>query len=169
MKLLLVCLCGIVLLAFCQAQGLEFKRTAETGNINRFETTDLESDDETQVKRSPFWFGRRWRSRRVRPTKRPIPWSAGPCQSGNVKSKYCQNAAKNCFGTGQVTNVQFIRSFKTVPKVMIGFTLVDTNKDQNVRVRASVEGVTQNGFNIRFNPWDKSITYQLGVNWMACP
>jgi hypothetical protein len=52
---------------------------------------------------------------------------------------------------------------------MIGFTLIDAHKDQNVRVRASVEGVTQNGFKIKFNPWGGSITYQLGVNWMACP
>jgi hypothetical protein len=52
---------------------------------------------------------------------------------------------------------------------MIGLTLVDTHKDQNVRVRASVHGVTKLGFNIQFRPWDWSITYQIGVNWMACP
>ena len=38
-----------------------------------------------------------------------------------------------------------------------------------MRVRALAEGVTENGFKIRFKSWYKSITYQLGVNWMACP
>ena len=52
---------------------------------------------------------------------------------------------------------------------MIGLTLVDTHKDQNVRVRAQVHTITKHGFIIKFVPWADSITYQIGVNWMACP
>jgi hypothetical protein len=90
-------------------------------------------------------------------------------KSGYVKSRYCIHPAKFCFGSGQVVHVPFNPPFQRAPKVMIGLTLVDTHKDQNVRVRASVENVTSTGFKIRFSPWDVSITYQLGVNWMACP
>ena len=90
-------------------------------------------------------------------------------KSGYVKSRYCTHPAKFCFGSGQVVHVPFNPPFQRAPKVMIGLTLVDTHKDQNVRVRASVENVTSTGFKIRFSPWDVSITYQLGVNWMACP
>ena len=90
-------------------------------------------------------------------------------QSGEVKSKYCTTSGAECFGSeGQNVYVKFARKFKETPKVMIGLTLIDTNKDQNVRVRAEVTHVTRIGFNIRFKPWDKSITYQIGVNWMAC-
>ena len=52
---------------------------------------------------------------------------------------------------------------------MIGFNLIETDKRYNVRVRASVKDVTKTGFNLVFSPWDVSITYQLGVNWIACP
>jgi hypothetical protein len=86
-----------------------------------------------------------------------------------MASKYCTNAAKNCFGNaGQSVEIKFNPAFSTTPKVTIGLTLVDTHKDQNVRVRASVTSVTKNGFWLKFKPWDKSITYQIGVNWMAC-
>ena len=51
---------------------------------------------------------------------------------------------------------------------MIGLTLVDTHEDQNVRVRVRVDSVTKDGFLLKFQPWGYSITYQIGVNWMAC-
>ncbi|CAB4006126.1 Thioredoxin domain-containing 3 [Paramuricea clavata] len=152
MKLLLVCLCAMFELAFANVVNLEFKRTAETGSMNRFETTDLASNDEAHEKRFV------------------VPNGCGDtCKSGYVKSRYCIHPAKFCFGSGQVVHVPFNPPFQRAPKVMIGLTLVDTHKDQNVRVRASVENVTSTGFKIRFSPWDVSITYQLGVNWMACP
>ena len=91
-------------------------------------------------------------------------------QSGFRSSKYCTFAAKFCFGeSGQSVFISFNPHFKKAPKVVIGLTLVDTHKDHNVRVRASVTSVSKNGFTVRFKPWDTSITYQIGVNWMACP
>ena len=63
----------------------------------------------------------------------------------------------------------FGQPFKTPPKVMIGLTLIDSHKDTNVRVRATVNTITKEGFYVKFQPWDDSITYQIGVNWMACP
>ena len=92
--------------------------------------------------------------------------SAG--QSGYVASKYCTIPAENCFGSGQNKWVNFSPAFQAKPSVVIGLTLVDTHKDQNVRVRAEVTQVTTTGFNIKFKPWHDSITYQIGVNWMAC-
>ena len=91
-------------------------------------------------------------------------------QSGYVESKYCTTSAKYCYGSnGQNKYVAFKKAFKAPPKVMIGLTLVDSNKDQNVRVRVSADSITKKGFNIKFKPWNSSITYQMGVNWMACP
>ena len=90
-------------------------------------------------------------------------------ESGQVTSKYCTIAAKYCFGSGQVVAVKFNSPFKAPPKVTIGLTRIDTHKDQNVRVHVVAESITTRGFNLRFKPWDLSITYQLGVNWMACP
>jgi hypothetical protein len=90
-------------------------------------------------------------------------------KSGYVQSKYCTYAAVRCFGSGQIVNVRFYPAFKNAPKVVIGLTLVDTHKDHNVRIRATAESVTRTGFKIRFKPWDTSITYRIGVNWMACP
>ena len=88
-------------------------------------------------------------------------------QSGYQESKYCTYAAKDCFGNGQNVFVKFNPAFEKAPKVMIGLTLVDTHKD--VRIRASVTFVKTSGFWLKFLPWDVSITYQIGVNWMACP
>ncbi|CAB4017844.1 ---NA---, partial [Paramuricea clavata] len=39
--------------------------------------------------------------------------------------------------------VKFNPTFRTIPKVMIGLTLVDTHEDQNVRVRVRVGSVTK--------------------------
>ena len=86
-----------------------------------------------------------------------------------IKSKYCTIPAKHCFGNGQNVFVRFKTPYTKPPNVVIGLTLVDTHKDQNVRVQALVTGVTRLGFNVVFKPWDISITYQIGVNWMACP
>lgn len=52
---------------------------------------------------------------------------------------------------------------------MIGLTLLDSHKDTNVRVRATVNSITKEGFYVKFKSWNDSITYQIGVNWMACP
>lgn len=90
-------------------------------------------------------------------------------QSGEIKSKYCTSSAKDCFGSGQTVSVSFPKAFEKAPVVMIGFNLIDTDKQYNVRVRASVKDVTKSGFNVVFSPWGESITYQLGVNWIACP
>ena len=90
-------------------------------------------------------------------------------QSGYSGSKYCRIPAYKCFGNGQTVYIRFNPAFQNPPKVMIGLTMVDTHKDQNVRVRTSVTSVTKHGFFLKFHPWDRSITYQIGVNWMACP
>ena len=90
-------------------------------------------------------------------------------QSGYSGSKYCRIPAYKCFGNGQTVYIRFNPAFQKPPKVMIGLTMVDTHKDQNVRVRTSVTSVTKHGFFLKFHPWDSSITYQIGVNWMACP
>ncbi|CAB4022093.1 Thioredoxin domain-containing 3 [Paramuricea clavata] len=155
MKLLLVCLSAMFSLAFAAVlqQDVEFKRTAEDASMNRFETVDLTSSDEDEEKRIFL----------------PSNLCGDTCKSGYVQSKYCTTAAKICFGRGQIVNVRFVPAFKDIPKVVIGLTLVDTHKDHNVRVHATVESVTRTGFNIRFKPWDTSITYRIGVNWMACP
>ena len=140
--------------AFVNAMDdIEFKRTSQTGGEKRFETTDLTaSDDESEEKRG-------FLSANCHET----------CQSGTVKSKYCTTFANKCFGGGQKVWVKFGTPYRKAPNVMIGLTLVDTHKDQNVRVRTSVTRVTTDGFELLFNPWFYSITYQIGVNWMACP
>ena len=141
-------------LAFSNAMDIEFKKTGEIEDMNHFETIDLASNDEAQEKRRFI----------------PVPNNCGDtCQSGYQGSKYCRIAAKYCFGNGQNVFIRFKPAFKRPPKVVIGLTLVDTHKDHNVRVRASVISVTRLGFTVQFKPWDTSITYQIGVNWMACP
>ncbi|XP_028392839.1 uncharacterized protein LOC114517344 [Dendronephthya gigantea] len=128
---------------------LVFKRTAETDEKVRFESAGLVSNDVGTQKRGSLCID--------------------TCENGVVKSKYCTGYAKFCFGNGQLVPVKFNSPFKVPPKVTIGLTLVDTHKDYNVRVNVVVESVTTDGFNIRFKPWDLSITYRLNVNWMACP
>ena len=92
------------------------------------------------------------------------------CQSGYQASKYCTTMAKNCFGNaGQNVWIRFKPFFKKAPKVVIGLTLVDTISSENVRVRAKVINVSTRGFTVQFRPWARSTTYQIGVNWMACP
>ncbi|XP_028392556.1 uncharacterized protein LOC114517108 [Dendronephthya gigantea] len=146
MKLFLAYL--VVLFALAFADKLELKRTAESDDKNRFEAKGLVSSDE--IKKRGYI-------------------CATSCESGQVTSKYCTTAAKYCFGNGQVVDVRFGTAFKAPPKVTVGLTRIDTHKDQNVRVHVQVESITTSGFNIRFKPWDYSITYQLGINWMACP
>ena len=151
MKLLLLCFCGMLVLVSGQSK-LELRTTWEDENMNRLETTDLASDvdDETEEKRFLWW-------------RRPV------CQSGSVKSIYCTTPANECFGkNGKSVGVSFPRAFSAKPNVMIGLTLIDTDKNYNVRVKVSAEKITRKGFEVNFSPWDKSITYQLAVNWMAC-
>ena len=157
MKLVLVCLYTIFTLTFGNVVDLEFKKSGETGSINHFAASELSSNDETPEKRRrvPYF---------------PPNNCGDTCQSGYQGSKYCRTYAVHCFGrNGQNIYIRFSRPFRRTPKVMIGLTLVDTHKDQNVRVRASVSSVSRLGFFLKFKPWDRSITYQIGVNWMACP
>ena len=90
-------------------------------------------------------------------------------ESGLVASKYCTTPAKYCFGSGQLVSISFKTPFKLPPKVTIGLTLIDTHKDQNVRVNVKAQSITTQGFQILIKPWDVSITYQVHVSWMACP
>lgn len=87
--------------------------------------------------------------------------------SGNILSKYCKVAAKHCFP--QDVTVHFHPKFLYTPKVMVGLNLIDAHKSYNVRVNVVVTTVTKSYFVISFRPWDVSITYRLGVYWMACP
>jgi hypothetical protein len=48
-------------------------------------------------------------------------------QTGYQASKYCTFEASYCFGYGQDVYVKFNPTFRTIPKVMIGLTLVDTD------------------------------------------
>ena len=88
-------------------------------------------------------------------------------QSGTVRSRYCRVAAKHCFP--QLVLVSFSPTFYATPKVVVGLNLIDTYSHHNVRVHVVVKKVTTSYFTISFQPWDDSITYQVGVYWMACP
>ncbi|XP_028392845.1 uncharacterized protein LOC114517350 [Dendronephthya gigantea] len=147
MKLFMASLVALFVLTV--AEELNFKRTGETEDKNRFESVGLVSNDDGIQKRGSLCID--------------------TCENGVVKSKYCTTYAINCFGSGQVVPVKFKSPFKVPPKVTIGLTLIDTHKDQNVRVHVKAESVTTHGFNVRFKPWWYSVTYQLHVNWMACP
>ena len=86
-------------------------------------------------------------------------------ESGIAKSKFCTIPANLCFGSsGQAVYVSFNNPFSAPPKVTIGLTLIDTDKNQNVRVQVVAESITTHEFFLRFKSWDVSITYQLHVN-----
>ncbi|XP_028392838.1 uncharacterized protein LOC114517343 [Dendronephthya gigantea] len=147
MKLFLASLVALFVLTV--AEELKFKRTGETEDKNRFQSAGLVSNDDGIQKRGSLCID--------------------TCENGVVKSKYCTTYARYCFGHGQAVYIRFSSPFKRTPKVTIGLTLVDTHKNQNVRVSVKAESVTTHGFTIKFKPWDFSITYQIAVNWMACP
>ena len=61
--------------------------------------------------------------------------------------------------------------FSEGPCVVLGIVHLDTAYTQNVRVNATAENITNNGFDVVFTTWADSKTYGVQADWLAyvCP
>eukprot|EP00058_Branchiostoma_floridae_P027365 XP_002612856.1 hypothetical protein BRAFLDRAFT_67194 [Branchiostoma floridae] len=62
----------------------------------------------------------------------------------------------------------FSRDFRTTPVVTVGFSLLDSLPDRNLRVNANVKSVYATHMIVQIGTWSDSKIYSVMVHWMAC-
>jgi len=63
--------------------------------------------------------------------------------------------------------VTFPEPFRSVPTVTVGMSLLDSDKDANLRAHVLAENVARRGFEIVFRTWNDSRIARICVDWMA--
>ena len=67
----------------------------------------------------------------------------------------------------QVTtkNITFGTPFSAPPKLPLGFNLLDLSNSAHIRVTASADDITKEGFTISLSTWGDSILHAAGASW----
>lgn len=63
--------------------------------------------------------------------------------------------------------VKFTKKFSSIPKIHTGLTTIDNQSGKNTRISAAVENISNRGFVIVVLSWSDSVTWQVGVDWIA--
>ena len=70
--------------------------------------------------------------------------------------------------------VKFKTEFSEKPEVVVSFSLIDSEIDvsnsqspKSLRVKLKAQDITKEGFNLKFNSWDTSRSYQAKVVYIA--
>jgi hypothetical protein len=63
--------------------------------------------------------------------------------------------------------ITFQVPLSTPPLVQVNLVKVDADKQFNLRVEVLVQGITINGFTLRFHTWADTKLYSVKANWIA--
>jgi hypothetical protein len=66
-----------------------------------------------------------------------------------------------------VRHVNFEKPFENMPEVAVNINRLDCGMNRNTRVSANPVNITKSGFDLKYKTWGDSVTYAIGVNWMA--
>ena len=66
-----------------------------------------------------------------------------------------------------VQHINFKEKYEQIPKVMVGLNGLDTEKDQNLRIKVSASNIDESGFDILVETWDVSAIYRVKVSWIS--
>lgn len=64
-------------------------------------------------------------------------------------------------------HVVFSEKFQTMPTVIVGLTMWDTDHASNMRVDVQAEKTDETGFDMVFRTWDDSRVARVRANWTA--
>ena len=74
----------------------------------------------------------------------------------------------NSRGEPSITkHIEFDVKFKKAPKVMVSISLLDTERDTNLRVNVYAEHINTSGFDLRIAIWDDTQLYRLRSSWIS--
>ena len=75
---------------------------------------------------------------------------------------------ENSRGERSITkHIEFDVKFKKTPKVMVSISLLDTERDTNLRVNVYAEHINTSGFDLRIATWDDTKLYRLRASWIS--
>ena len=63
-------------------------------------------------------------------------------------------------------NITFGTTFAAPPRLPLGLNSLDISKDDCIRVVASAEDITKEGFKISLNTWEGTVLYSGGASWL---
>ncbi|KAG9019633.1 hypothetical protein FRB90_011979 [Tulasnella sp. 427] len=63
--------------------------------------------------------------------------------------------------------ITFPSPFVAPPRLPVGLNYLDYGKDKNLRVKAEVDKITQQGFVAKLNGWGDSVVYCAGLDYLA--
>jgi hypothetical protein len=64
--------------------------------------------------------------------------------------------------------IRFPSSFRTTPQVITSLSLLDTDKNKNVRTRVFPSSISRYGFNLNIHKWADTLLYIVEASWIAC-
>jgi hypothetical protein len=63
--------------------------------------------------------------------------------------------------------IVFSEAFEAPPAVHVGMSLLDLDKDTNVRADAQAKNVSTTGFDLIFRTWDDTRVARVRLSWIA--
>ncbi|XP_070183624.1 uncharacterized protein [Littorina saxatilis] len=97
--------------------------------------------------------------------------AAKRCESGSDGFQpYKQATVTDANGKTRthMKHVTFSSSFRSIPKVTAGITHIDADYRVNTRIHTDVLNQQASGFDLVVHDWADSVTYGVGIMWMAC-
>ncbi|XP_062591533.1 uncharacterized protein LOC134253027 [Saccostrea cucullata] len=86
------------------------------------------------------------------------------CESGVIKLYH----GVHRFSWPYVKHIYFKKHFEKPPVITYGIFTLDTSHKKNTRFRTDVVYITKSKFALKLRTWNDSITYGVGLSWMAC-
>ena len=66
-----------------------------------------------------------------------------------------------------VKHINFKEKYEEIPKVMVSLNGLDTEKDQNLRIKVSANNIDEAGFDLLVETWAASAVYRVKVSWIS--
>lgn len=81
-----------------------------------------------------------------------------------------QDGGEMWTGTGpreRVTKVAFSEPFLIPPAVQVSLSLLDADRDHNLRTEVTAEAITETGCDVVFRTWGDSRIARVRISWLA--
>ena len=83
---------------------------------------------------------------------------------------YDNNYKYMMYSNGERTvtkRIYFDKKYKKTPKVMVSFSLLDTEKDTNLRISVFPEHIDISGFDLTIYTWDNTKIFRVKAIWIS--
>ena len=64
-------------------------------------------------------------------------------------------------------HINFDKKYEKIPKVMVSISLLDTEKNTNLRINVYAEHINTSGFDLIIYTWDDTRIFRIKATWIS--